>query len=79
MEDNTSKFGTLLLLPSIPHEIDPINGLAVQISRTMLTITIKSNDELNAKKLSALSETTSAEEVKTPSPEKYFISVHNGF
>ena len=46
LEDNSSKFGTLILLPSVPHEIDITNGLAVQISRTILTFTVKQNDIL---------------------------------
>jgi hypothetical protein len=41
LEDNGSKFGTLLLLPPTPHEIDPINGMLVQISRTTLTLAVK--------------------------------------
>ena len=44
LEDNTSKFGTLLLLPSGPHEIDSVNGLSVQIGRSMITFSIKQKD-----------------------------------
>lgn len=44
LEDNASKFGTLILLPSVPKEIDPTNGLSVQIGRTILSFTVKQND-----------------------------------
>jgi len=43
LQDNTAKFGTLILLGSGPQEIDPINGLSVQVNRSTLTLTIKPN------------------------------------
>ena len=46
LDDNNSKFGTLLLLPSRAHEIDPVNGMLVQVSRTTLTLTIKKADPI---------------------------------
>ena len=41
LQDNASKFGTLLLLSSGQHEINPSNGLCIQASRTTLSLTIK--------------------------------------
>lgn len=46
LQDNNSKFGTLLLLNDSEHEIHPVNGLAVQASRTTLTCAIKKNAEV---------------------------------
>ena len=43
LQDNTSKFGTLFLLPPGRHEIDP-NGLSLQVSRTTLALTVKRNE-----------------------------------
>lgn len=44
LQDNSSKFGTLLLMKSGSHEIDPTNGLSVQISRTTFNLTVKKHD-----------------------------------
>ena len=44
IEDNISKFGTLLLLNDKPNEINPNNGLSVQIGRTMITFSLRQKD-----------------------------------
>ncbi len=44
LEDNASKFGTLLLLPAGPHEITAPNGLSVQINRTTISMSIQPRD-----------------------------------
>jgi len=44
LEDNNSKFGTLILLPESTAEIDKNNGLSLQIGRTMLTFSIRQKD-----------------------------------
>lgn len=41
LEDNDSKFGTLYLLPSGPHEIPATDGLFIQFGRTTLGFTVK--------------------------------------
>jgi pSer/pThr/pTyr-binding forkhead associated (FHA) protein len=46
LEDNDSKFGTLLLLSNLPYEIDFTNGLYVQSSRTTLSISVKPAESL---------------------------------
>ncbi len=47
LEDNGSKFGTLILLAPGVHEIDPSNGLSLQVSRTTLALTVKPNEAAN--------------------------------
>ncbi len=44
LEDNGSKFGTLILLAPGVHEIDPTNGLSLQVNRTTLALTVKQNE-----------------------------------
>jgi pSer/pThr/pTyr-binding forkhead associated (FHA) protein len=41
LEDNSSKFGTLYLLPPGSHEIPVTNGLFIQYGRTTLGLTVK--------------------------------------
>jgi predicted component of type VI protein secretion system len=67
LEDNSSKFGTLLLLPSIPQEIDITNGLSIQVSRTILTFAVKQNDVIN-KSSPGVTQAESVNEAKTGSP-----------
>lgn len=40
LEDNMSRFGTLVLLKDEPKEIDAENGLTVQIGRTIITFSL---------------------------------------
>lgn len=49
LEDNQSKFGTLVLLKDEPQEIDADNGLTVQIDRTMVTFSLSQKDFMNLK------------------------------
>lgn len=49
LEDDRSKFGTLILLKEEPHEIDADNDLTVQIGRTMVTFSLRQKDLLNFK------------------------------
>ena len=46
LQDNKSKFGTLLLLSPTYHEIDPTSGLSVQVNRTILTFHVKPKEDL---------------------------------
>ena len=64
LEDVTSKFGTLLLLQNKEQEIDPSNGLSVQVGRTLITFSLRQKDFVGPIK------TTSAnfEEAKLGSP-----------
>lgn len=48
LQDNNAKFGTLLLLPSTQQEIDPVNGLSVQVNRTTLILSVKTLDPMCA-------------------------------
>jgi pSer/pThr/pTyr-binding forkhead associated (FHA) protein len=48
LQDNNSKFGTLLLIPPEPQRISAINGLSLQIGKTALKFSLKPN---KAKKL----------------------------
>ena len=48
LQDNAAKFGTLLLLPSDLQEIDPLNGLSIQVNRTTLTFNVKPNNPVPA-------------------------------
>ena len=67
LEDNMSKFGTLLLLPSSePYEIDPNNSLSVQIGRSMITFALKSKDA--SKPSNAIAANVVEEEKIAPSP-----------
>ena len=43
LQDHAAKFGTLALLPPKMSEIDPINGLSLQINRTALSLSVKTN------------------------------------
>ena len=53
LQDNASKFGTLMLLPPGPHEISPMTGgLSIQVSRTTLGLVVKSNEALTGKMVS---------------------------
>ncbi len=68
LEDGTSKFGTLFLLPTDPYEVDPANGLSVQIGRSMITFSLKQKDS-NALKLNLNAAATgNLEEGKAVSP-----------
>jgi len=70
LEDNTSKFGTLLLLPSKKQEIDPINGLAIQISRTTLSFTVSQNESpVKPQTAQALTEPVLEMKLKSPSTD----------
>jgi len=46
LEDNGSKFGTLLLLPPGLHKINSDTGLFIQSSRTTLLFTVKTDKSL---------------------------------
>lgn len=70
LEDNFSKFGTLLLLPSVKHEIDNVNGLAVQVGRTTLSLTVTHNDyPIKAQGLQQLTEGVLDRQCKSPSSD----------
>lgn len=47
LEDNGSKFGTLILLAPGRHEVDPSNGLSLQVSRTTLALAVRPNEAAN--------------------------------
>lgn len=72
LEDNSSKFGTLLLLPSVPQEIDATNGLAIQISRTILAFSVKQNDNIVK---TNVTQADGVIESKTGSPSSELCSV----
>lgn len=67
LDDNSSKFGTLVLLPSVPQEIDITNGLAIQISRTILTFSVKQNDAFS-KSSTGIAQADGVIDAKTGSP-----------
>ncbi len=49
LQDNASKFGTLLLLPPGMQEISMANGLFIQVSRTTLGLTVKPKEVAGGK------------------------------
>lgn len=52
LEDNSSKFGTLILLKDEPHEVLDSIGLSVQVGRTMITFSLSQQDGINTKESS---------------------------
>jgi len=48
LQDNASKFGTLILLPPEPQKI-PSSGLFIQVNRTTLGLTLKPNENSASK------------------------------
>ena len=64
LQDNNSKFGTLLLMPPEPQKIPATNGLSLQIGKTTLKFSLNASKIKVMKSAEELSENLETESVK---------------